>query len=476
MRVVSWMILVLVFVAAVATVGAAAFTYVNVRNIVAESPIDFPALPQVGAQPTRAALFGPTKTAVPVNTLQVQGSATQDANVTQAASSAEASIAPLADPSRVTILLLGIDQRQGEKGPFRTDTIMVLSLDPVRKTGAMLSIPRDLYIPIPGFNKADRINNANVIGDISQYPGGGPALAVKTVQSLLGVPIHRYMMINFDVFTTVIDAIGPIQVCPNERIHDESYPDGSYGFITVDFPAGCQELDSTKLLQYARVRHAAGDDFGRATRQQEVIRGVREKVMSLGGISSLLGQSASIWAKLKDSIKTDLTFEEMLQLAQAAQSIPKENIKSQVITDRENYMLPTTLPSGEQVFSPVYERIHALMETLFDAAPGGTTNALASSESATVVVSNGAGIDGMAKLTADKLKEKGFNITEVKNADLPGGYAKTIIRVFTNKVKTARYIAEVLGLDGTAITSETNGGDGVDIEVVVGKDLAPNSP
>jgi polyisoprenyl-teichoic acid--peptidoglycan teichoic acid transferase len=469
MRLSSLLSLVAVFLAVIVTVGAATFTYVNVRQVVAESPIELPPPPQAGNAPTAAPLLTSTQTnAASLSTGTPAAGQNPGATPT---------VATWSDPSRVTILLLGIDQRKGEKGPFRTDTMMILSIDPVRKTAAMLSIPRDIYINIPYYNRADRINNANVIGDtlIKDFPGGGPALAVKTVQSLLGIPIQRYVLINFDVFTTASDAIAPIRVCPDSAIHDDQYPDGSYGYITVDFPAGCQDLDSTKLLQYARVRHNAGDDFGRAKRQQEVIRAVRDKVFTMGGVSSLLGKASAIWASIKDNIKTDMTFQEMINLAQLAQDIPKDNIRSAVMTDKDGYLIPATLPSGEQVFTPWYENIHDLVEKLFDAAPVSTTNAQASAEGAAIVVSNGAGVDGLAKATADRLKSQGFNIVDAKNSDQPGGYGQSVIKVYTEKIKTAQYLADVLGLPRTVITREKDGPPGVDIELIVGKDLAPNN-
>src|SRR5258708_2067605 len=479
MRLISRMALPLVLIMALVAVGGALITYIAVRQVVSDSPIILPLPPQVGATAaTGAPLFAATPTPVPV----VGTPATTQP--VDAGNGTPVGVPTYSDPGRVTILLLGIDQRKGEKGPFRTDTIMLLSIDPIRKTAAMLSIPRDIYIPIPGFNRADRINNASATGEIAQYPGGGPALAVKTVQSLVGVPIQRYLVVNFDVFNTVIDTIGPINVCPKDAIHDDQYPDGSYGYITVDFKPGCQDLDSTKLLQYARVRHNAGDDFGRASRQQEVIRSVRDKILSLGGISALIGKAGPIWESLKGSVQTDMTFNEMLELAQLGQGIPKENIQSAVMTDRDGYLIPSTLANGEQVFTPVYEKIHSLIENLFAAAPGsgaivaapGSTSAPGAppvQDNARVLVSNGAGIDGMAKATADKLRAKGFNIVDAKNADLPGGYGKTIIRVYTNRIQTARALADALGLDGTVISNETNGPPNIDIEVIVGKDLAP---
>lgn len=467
MRAISWIMLILVLLGVPLTIGAAIFTYINVRQVVAESPIPLPPPPQAGQAVPTLPILAATATLAPTDVAQVQGAGP--------ATSAATALPSLSDPTRITVLLLGIDQRKGEKGPFRTDTMIVLSIDPVRKTAAMISIPRDIYIRIPVYGKADRVNNANIIGDvfIQDYPGGGPALAMRTIQSLLGVPIQRYALVNFDVFTTVIDAVGPIKVCPESQIRDDKYPDGSYGYMTVDFPAGCQELDSTKLLQYARVRHNAGDDFGRSARQQEVIRAVRDKVLSLGGVTSLIGKAGTIWGSIKDSVRTNMTFEEMVALAQIAQSIPKENIRSAVITDKDGYLMPSTLQNGDQVFSPVYEKIHELVERLFDAGTVSAANAQASEESATIIVSNGAGVDGLGKKTADKLTGKGFNVIEVKNADLSGGYTKSEIRVYTGKIKTAQLLVQTLGLDGSVITNEKKDGPpGVDIELVVGKDLA----
>ncbi|MGD8997673.1 MAG: LCP family protein, partial [Anaerolineae bacterium] len=95
---------------------------------------------------------------------------------------------------RVNILVMGIDQRPGEEGAFRTDTMLVLTLDPVTTTGGMLSIPRDLWVPIPGYG-VGRINTAHFLGEIDNYPGGGPALAAKTVENNLGMPIHYYLRV-----------------------------------------------------------------------------------------------------------------------------------------------------------------------------------------------------------------------------------------------------------------------------------------
>lgn len=463
-------VLATIIVAFMITVIAAGATYWGVRRLVIESPIDLPPAPQLNATPRPSA----TPLATVVTTATTPNAQTGVVAPTAASNAANAEARPLLDARRFTILLLGVDQRPGEKGPFRTDTMMVLSLDPVRKTGAILSIPRDVYLPIPGF-KADRINNANALGDQSNYPGGGgPALAAKTVEKLIGVRIDRYVLVNFQTFTAVINALGTVDVCPKDRIFDDAYPETEgYGVITVEFQPGCQALDATRLLQYARVRHNSGDDFGRAQRQQEVVKAVQQKVLSLGGVGALLTQAPALWASVRDNIRTNLTYEEILQLAQAAQGVTIKSAVLSLFRDGQGQLSPSTLATGEQVLSPSYDAISGLIVQLFDSGRAGPANASAQKEGAVVGVYNGAGIDGLAKQTADKLVEQGFVVSQVGNADAPGSYAKTEIRVYTGKLETARYLASVLGIDGVSIVEATEGPTGVDIALIVGKDLAP---
>jgi LCP family protein required for cell wall assembly len=275
------------------------------------------------------------------------------------------------DPRRVSVLLLGIDQRAGETGTFPTDTIILLSLDPVGQTAAILSVPRDLWVDYPGVGRSGRINGANIIGDEINYPGGGgPAFAVKTVEKVLGVPIQYYVLINFEVFYKLIDTIGPIKVCPPEPITDDQYPDGSYGYIKIHFDAGCQELGSERLLQYARTRHS-DSDVGRSSRQQEVIMSVRSQVLTMGGVMALLPEAPSLWNSVQANVRTNLTFDQMLSLANTAQGIPTDNIRQGQISF-EDVELGTS-PEGDQILVPIGTDIRLKIEDLF--RPAGAPSA-----------------------------------------------------------------------------------------------------
>ncbi len=322
--------------------------------------------PSIVVQPTAQATPEATTPLVDGTPMPTESATTPDAGSTEAAT-AEAGLNPneyqWQDPRRVNILLLGIDQRQGESGPFPTDTIMLLSLNPLAKTGAILSIPRDLYVTFPRIDQQGKINTANIVGENIQYPGGGPEYVRQVIQGLIGIPIDYYVIINFDAFITFINAIGEVEVCPPAPIDDPKYPDGSYGIRPVHFDAGCQNLPAERLLEYARTRATQNGDIDRAARQQEVIFAVREKLMSLGGATGLFSEAQNIWESVSANVQTDLTFQELLELALVAEQIPRENIKNGSITYGE--AIPQVGPNGEDILVPIVSDILALVAELF---------------------------------------------------------------------------------------------------------------
>jgi polyisoprenyl-teichoic acid--peptidoglycan teichoic acid transferase len=315
---------------------------------------------EITPAPVTAEVVTPTTTVAPASTAEATLPASEPSPTPQAVSQ---NVPAYTDPRRVNVLLLGIDQRQGEQGPFPTDTIILLSIDPVGRTAVMLSIPRDLWVEYPN-GQVGKINAANIVGDAIQYPGGGgPAMALDTVEQMLGVKINFYVLINFEVFTALIDAVGPVTVCPSEPIDDNQYPDGSYGYITVHFDAGCQELDSERLLQYARTRHDDQDgDIGRSRRQQEVIMAARDKVLSAGGVIALLPEVTRLWESLQANFRTDMKFEDMIGLAQIAETIPSDSVQRGQISYSEVY--PSVTADGEEILVPIPSDIGNLMAKL----------------------------------------------------------------------------------------------------------------
>lgn len=251
--------------------------------------------------------------------------------------------------NRVSILLMGIDQRCDEEGPAHTDTMMVLTIDPVGLSAAMLSLPRDLWVEIPNFG-VDRINQANYYGEIYEYPGGGQALAVQTVEALLGVPIDYYVAVNFDAFVEVVDLIGGIDIDVPEAIDDPDYPDQCYGYDPFSIAAGEQQLDGEAALKYARTRATFGGDVDRAGRQQAVILAVRQKIFDLNSIPQLIAQAPQLWQTSQENVRTNMTLDEAIQLALLVQDIPRESIRTAVLDF--NYVYNETTPDGRSGIGP----------------------------------------------------------------------------------------------------------------------------
>ncbi len=179
--------------------------------------------------------------------------------------------------SRVTLLFIGLDERDWEvgQGAPRSDTMILFTIDPVSKTAGMLSVPRDMWVNIPGFGYS-RINTAYSSGEGSRLPGGGPGLAMKTVEQFIGVPIQYYAQVDFKAFEEAIDAMGGLYLCPGERITID--PIGPKP--PVKMGPNCQKYWGYEVLGYARNRHTEGGDVDRANRQQKVVMALVDQVFS----------------------------------------------------------------------------------------------------------------------------------------------------------------------------------------------------
>jgi polyisoprenyl-teichoic acid--peptidoglycan teichoic acid transferase len=262
----------------------------------------------------------------------------------------------------VNVLLLGIDLRCGEEGPTHTDSMMVMTIDPVGMSAAALSLPRDMWVEIPGFG-VNRINQAYFQGEAFDYPGGGAGLAVETVEATLGVPIDYYVTVDFEGFVEFVDLVGGISVEVDEEINDPTYPDSCYGYDPFYIKPGTHELDGAEALKYARTRATAGSDIDRAARQQQVVMAVRDKALRLNAVPRLLAQSPQLWQSFQRSVHTNLRLEEVVQLALLAQDIPRENIRTEVID--YTYVYNEQTWDGQMVLVPNRERIRGLRDQLF---------------------------------------------------------------------------------------------------------------
>lgn len=302
---------------------------------IAASSTELPPLVQEGALPT-SPRDEPTPTAIPIVD---RGLASDD---------------------RITVLVMGIDRRPGEPFISRTDTMMLLSFNPRSEQISVLSVPRDLYVVIPGRGR-DRINTAFVYGSQGNNPAGGAELAMQTVEYNLGVGVDHYLMVDFSAFIRAVDAIGGIDVEVPYDIYDSSFPDMNYGYDPLYIEAGQQHFDGLMALKYARTRHQ-DNDFYRARRQQQVLMAIRSKALSLGP-AEMLKQAPFLYRQLEEGIRTDMSLEQILTLANVLKDVPEGNIRTAVL-DTE-YVVGHRTAGGASVLILVNEKAAPLIDQLF---------------------------------------------------------------------------------------------------------------
>jgi LCP family protein required for cell wall assembly len=372
---------------------------------------------------------------------------------------------------RVTVLLLGIDERKQETGPFRTDTMLVLTIDPASKTAAMLSIPRDLWVQIPAMETDGKINTAHFLGDAYDYPGGGPALARATVQENLGIPIDYTLRVNFDAFEQVVDAIGGVEICVPEVIDDPEYPCyDSYCFDPLHIDAGCQTMNGALALKYARTRHS-GTDFDRSKRQQQVILAIRDKVIRQDLLPQLVAQAPALLDTLQTAVKSDLSLDQMIRLAKLATQIDPKNIKQATIDENMVVAYDTPTNPPQNVLVPLRDKIRELRDRLFNSVPVTdpiSTVPAPAVDAARIRVENGTQINGLAARTGDRLTAQGFNVVEIDSADR-FDYELSEITSYGLDTSVAAAVAQTLGLPASSILTSTANST-IDLRVILGGD------
>lgn len=374
---------------------------------------------------------------------------------------------------RVTVLLLGVDERAQETGPWRTDSIMLLTIEPVSRQAGMLSIPRDLWVPIPGYSDG-RINTAHFLGDLYDYPGGGPALAAETVSYNLGVPINYTVRVNFHAFVVLVDQIGGIDVYVEERIDDPLYPDNHYGYDPLVIEAGWRHFDGEMALKYARTRHTSSD-FDRARRQQQVVMAILERVTSYELLPELARSAPQLYETLSSSVETDLALDQILALGNLALDVEPSSIHAGVID--QSCTQPWITPDGAQVLVPIRDRMREVRDYVFAAAPPtavaeATTAVIPTPtpEVATVAVLNGTIRAGLAGATANLLRDHGIDVAYVDNADHQN-YAMTTVVVYQDKPLTLERVLRSLDVGVDAVVYEQDPESVYDVVVILGEDF-----
>ena len=372
---------------------------------------------------------------------------------------------------RINILFLGLDRQRGvpEHTAARTDSVMVLTIDPFSKTAGVFSIPRDLLVEIPdgsgGYYK-DRINVVWETGEFvyDDYDGGGPGLIKDTIEHNFDIPIDNYVILDFEDFIDLVDEVGGIDIDVPEYEADFSYSDciGCQTYA-VEFLPGQEHMDGQRALAYARVRKSS-NDFKRIERQQLVIRAAAEKALSLELFLDP-ARAVKLYGKFKDAIETDVSDLRIPGLAKLMQQVDTNEIRMVSIAS-------ATYPCGEclaAVLNADWDKVKELQAQVFG---DGKIQA----EGALVELRNGTDQEGLAEEFAGMLRKRGIRDEDLLLGDAASVQSRTLIVDLGDKEYTARKLAEWLNLSGDRVVGVSDpaaaglAGSTSDIIVVLGSD------
>lgn len=384
---------------------------------------------------------------------------------------------------RVNILLMGRGG-PGADAPDLTDTMMVLSIDPINNEAGIVSIPRDLYITLPDqgsmkinqvfyTGKSQVLNNSYPINDDVKKKADekGYELVKSSVESVLGIPIHYRGMIDYDGFKEAIDTVGGVDINVPAAVKEQMRFDGQD--YLLDVKPGQKSFDGFEALAYARSRYTSQDgDFDRAERQRLILVALKDKILSSGTYSNP-AKIAQLTDDFASNIKTDFGLADLNRLKDIFAKIDSGKIESLDLSSSPNELVTTSNIGGLSVVLPkegpdAYGAIHKFIRNKL-------RDGYLKNENAQVMVLNGSGVDGLAKKKADELKSYGYNVGKVDTVAGTRTYNETVIvdmrggqKKYTKRYLEQRFgVLSSSGLPDPAIQPET-----ADFVIILGSDSA----
>lgn len=375
----------------------------------------------------------------------------------------------------VVVLITGIDKRswENEEGPGLTDVIIVAVLDAQNKTAGLLSLPRDLWVEVPGFDYR-KINQTYPLGEGYGYRGGGPQLLMETVGKLLDTNIDHYVQVDFKAFVTLVDAVDGVMVEVQERLVVD--PDPSQEGNMKRLEPGLQVLPGGLALGYIRTRSTGEGDFGRTERQQQVLVALQKKIVNYEILPRLLRKAPFLYRELSSHIETNLTFGQITTLAWALKDVDPQNVMHRVIAPP---MVEASFNNlGQYILVPHKKEIRDTWEAIvyqtakIEAQPTSppSREELIEQENAQITVLNGTTRAGLAGETADYLATQGLSISRIDNADK--FTQSTMIYDYSGNPATIDLLLELMSLSESHLYHRAEGGDADDIVVILGSDWA----
>lgn len=379
---------------------------------------------------------------------------------------------------RVNILLMGRGGG-GHTAPDLTDTLMVASIDPVNKTATLLSIPRDLWVDVPGGGPM-KINAAWATGQFKYLgkvkPGSTDPKAIEAgfknvdtvIEKTLGINIHYNMIADFKAFKQAIDTVGGVAVnVPADLVDPAMAWENNNNPVLAK--AGLQSFDGTGALMYVRSRQSTSD-FDRANRQRSVMMALKGKMQELGTLSNPVKISGLISA-FGNNVSTDLSMNNASRLYTIMKSIKDTNTVSASLVDTNNTYVTTSNIKGQSVVIPKagafnYNDIQNFVRTQLK-------DPYIMKEKAKVLVLNGTPQAGIATKRADELKAYGYNVIGIGNTPNTGWTTTTLVDLTHKNKYTKNYLERRLGMSASnTLNDQTVATNGADFVIIIGSDTA----
>lgn len=401
---------------------------------------------------------------------------------------------------RINIMLLAIGG-EGHSGENLTDTVMIASIIPKEHRVSLLSIPRDLYVQVPGEQFYSKLNAVHAYGE-AQKKNNGLELVKKKVEEITGLPIHYYVRVDFTAFKKIVEALGGVNVTIANSFFDYWHK--------IAFPAGTETMNGDRALAYARARYIEGPeggDFKRAGRQQQLLLAIRDKIFSVHtaldftSIDKILGS-------LSENLKTNLQVWEMKRFFEISRQIDTHDIKSVVLTTGPHGVLvgDTVVLGGVpasilKTRTGDYSEIQNIAAHIFDEGIGKTINdsnststspeptigpdgllgspqptpspsASPSAAKPTLEIRNGTAVNGLAKKIGDTLTKQGYKVIATANAKSKDVENTKVYAPKVTQSDDAAKIAESLGASSESEFPKDEAKTTADILIILGADAA----
>jgi len=382
------------------------------------------------------------------------------------------------EADRINILLLGIGGDTHD-GPYLSDTNIIVSFKPSTKQVALISVPRDLLAPIPGYGWL-KINHADAYGEVAN-PGRGGELAQKVFSEVFGIPIQYYVRVDFSGFKQIIDDLGGITIEVENKLDDYEYPvkgketattTERYEHLHID--AGQQWMDGDLALKYVRSRHALGaegSDFARSKRQQKVLMAVKEKGLAFTTLINPY-KISRVMDTLSQHLATNLEAWEIIRFFNLGRDVGESDIVRQVFDDSaQGYLVPAITEGGAFVLKPRsgdYAQLREIVNNIFSAGavagaatanPTTTENkaaaelpaqkpAAAAVTALNLEIKNGTNITGLASKISERFAAPRYQVIKIGNAPTRD-YQKTVVYDLRLEAadEAAAQIAKLLGAE-----------------------------